>query len=362
WIHVLLPEQKYFYLELKKQLSKKIGLKVHLRKGKIYIQGILARDQDFDDLSRLAKSMNSGFILQTQMSQKLKINIQNKVNKQLKNQGLPLQNISFAESLETQIFNKNENIDSYEKILGFNGVEVVRTTSSLDLAPTVKVQITVAEIKKNAALNYGIKWPETYAATVLPNGEKQFSNLDWTASAIERNGWGRVLASPNILCRSGKTAEFMAGGEIPIKILNFKMQSITWKPYGILLKVSPLADASGRISLSLQTEISTLDKSSMVDGVPGILKNSVSSHFDLLESQTIALSGLIKNENGQSSQGLPGLSSLPILGGLFGSQDYLANRSELVIFVRPEVLSNNPEPIEKNNLSHLGGGIDESRK
>jgi type II secretory pathway component GspD/PulD (secretin) len=62
----------------------------------------------------------------------------------------------------------------------------------------------------------------------------------------------------------------------------------------------------------------------------------------LRKTRTIALSGLIKNEWGDSRAGLPGLARLPILGALFGSQDWLERKTELVVFVTPEAL-----PLEK---------------
>ena len=149
----------------------------------------------------------------------------------------------------------------------------------------------------------------------------------------------RVLARPNLLCRSGKEAEFVAGGEFPIKIFNYRQQDVVWKRYGIVLKIKPKADASGRISLGLETEVSTIDPAHTVDGIPGMLTNRVASYFDLTRPRTIVLSGLLKNEDSVHNAGVPGLSGLPILGPLFGSKEWKENRTELVIFVRPSIVS-----------------------
>ena len=72
--------------------------------------------------------------------------------------------------------------------------------------------------------------------------------------------------------------------------------------------------------------------------MPAMFTNSVSSHFDLVQAKTIMLSGLIKSDSQQSNQGLPWLTQIPILGVLFGSQDFRENRSELVIFVTPTII------------------------
>jgi pilus assembly protein CpaC len=215
----------------------------------------------------------------------------------------------------------------------------VRDEQSLDIAPTIKVEITVAEIKRNLSLKYGLRWPSGYSAKILKTGETELDDLPFNLTALESQGYGKILASPNILCRSGKEAEFLAGGEFPIKIMNFKTQDVVWKRYGILLRVKPRADSAGRISLSIETEVTTLDDAHKVDDIPGLLTNRVSSHFDLTRPQTIALSGLIKREEGNSSEGAPFLSRIPVLGALFSSKDFRENRSELVIFVRPVILS-----------------------
>ncbi len=106
------------------------------------------------------------------------------------------------------------------------------------------------------------------------------------------------------------------------------------------------------MSISIETEVTTLDNSNKIDDIPGLLTNRVSSHFDLTKPQTIALSGLLKNEEGKSSEGVPFLARLPVLGALFASKDFSENRSELVIFVRPTILKENES---SENPQHLSG-------
>ena len=59
--------------------------------------------------------------------------------------------------------------------------------------------------------------------------------------ALETKGLGRVLASPNLLCRSGSVAEFLAGGELPIRTSQYFGGEMVWKKHGVLLKVKPVA-------------------------------------------------------------------------------------------------------------------------
>ena len=230
---------------------------------------------------------------------------------------------------------------SFIKTLAPLGLAVEITEAVIELQPLVRVKIAVTEVRKKFMQKFGVGWPPMASAQILPNwiAPGKAEGISVQLDALEENGIGKILASPNILCRSGKNAEFFAGGEFPIKVIGHKTQAVTWKKYGIILKVAPVADRSGRMSIGLTTEVSTLDHSQSVDGVPGLLTNRIESHFDLSQSRTIALSGLLREESGNSRQGLPGLSSIPILGLLFSSQDYRDQKTELIVFVTPEVVT-----------------------
>src|SRR5690606_20444887 len=108
--------------------------------------------------------------------------------------------------------------------------------------------------------------------------------------------------------------------------------------HGIMLSFKPLADRSGKLSLSLSVEISLIDQAQSIDGIPGLLVNRVESHLNLVESQTIVLSGLIKEQTGKSTQGIAALKNIPVIGLLFSSEDFRNDRTELVVFVTPKVL------------------------
>jgi pilus assembly protein CpaC len=224
-----------------------------------------------------------------------------------------------------------------ERVLGPYGFRVQASASTLSLEPLVRVRIIVAEFRKSMSRSIGLKWPSAARAQLLPDFRFPMDELVVAIQALESRGLGKVLASPTLVCRSGKEAQFLAGGEFPIKIANHKSREVIWKRHGVLLKIRPRADFSGRMSIGIETEVSMIDTANTVDGVPGLLTNRIESHFDLATSRTIALSGLIKKEWGESSSGLPGLGRLPILGPLFSSRDYIDNKTELVVFVTPEV-------------------------
>lgn len=353
-VQVLHPNKTNSLVDLKKDLQSIVGLSVQVADGDLLIKGQLYRLQDWIKLADFARSKYFSY----QMRAKISLDLQNAAQKYFQElferAKLPPQTVIFEPSPEVRVSAPDLAFKKYQQLLSPFGIVVIRDENSLDVAPTVKVQITVAEIKRDLTMKYGLRWPSSYSAKILSTGQRELDDLPFNLTALEGQGYGKILASPNILCRSGKEAEFLAGGEFPIKIMNYKAQDVVWKRYGILLRVKPKADAAGRISLSIETEVTTLDDSRKVDNIPGILTNRVSSHFDLTRPQTIALSGLLKSEDGKSSEGVPFLSRLPVLGALFSSKDFRENRSELVIFVRPTILK---EGDDGEDQEHLQGRV-----
>jgi pilus assembly protein CpaC len=236
------------------------------------------------------------------------------------------------------------------KILGPFGFQIEQSGASLMLEPLVRVQIVVAEIKKNKRGAIGIDWPTTLEGQLLPVPKLPYDGvLRFGLNALETQGIGRILAEPTLLCRSGKEAQFLAGGEFPIKVSSFKNQSVSWKRHGVLLKIRPKADSSGRMSIAIEAEVSMIDAANTVDGIPGLLTNRIETHFDLTSSRTIVLSGLIKKEWANSAQGLAGLSSIPVLGPLFNSQEFRDQETELMIFVTPQIAQPGVKNVSKSN-------------
>jgi pilus assembly protein CpaC len=318
--------------------ARTLGLVLSKRSRKVMVTGRLQRWQDWDSLASACSSETCEYEMRASVSPEVEKEIRKQLRKKLSQFSLFAYRLELTDRFQIHVSPQLPQVEKISHLMARYGVAVIKDSTSLEMQPLVKVQITVAEIKKEAFLNYGVQWPTSYSAQILPKTENPISPISLELQAMESNGTGRVLASPNLLCRSGKEAEFVAGGEFPIKIMNFKTQDVVWKRYGILLKIKPLADFSGRMSISLETEISSLDTAHTVDGIPGLFTNRVQSHFDLSEPRTIALSGLIKSESGQSKAGLPGLSRVPILGSLFSSKDFRESRTELVIFVRPEII------------------------
>ncbi|WP_413288896.1 pilus assembly protein [Bdellovibrio sp. HCB337] len=351
-VQVIQPLKKVLLTTFEKELRKTLGLRLKVKNHQVTISGKLYRWEDWLLLAKISEQSGVSYAMAAEIPAGLRTKAQALWQDEFAKEGLAPVPVHFAQTLHARLSVDAAAFSKYENILGPFGVLLEKDAQALNIEPVVKVEITVAEVRRDFALRYGIQWPSSYAARILSTGEKQFEDLLLNAQALEQQGHGKILASPNLLCRSGKEAEFLAGGEFPIKIANYKTQDVVWKKYGIVLKVRPKADSSGRMSIALETEVSTIDPSRTVEGIPGLLTNRISSHFDLSQSQTIALSGLIKNEEGKSVEGLPALSRIPVLGALFSSRDFKENRTELVILVRPSIMRENV-PVG-SQARHLG--------
>jgi pilus assembly protein CpaC len=190
--------------------------------------------------------------------------------------------------------------------------------------------------------------------TVLDTGPTNASNaLSYFGVATEitskiniaiNNGDALLLASPVLSARSGGEAEFLSGGEVPIPVSNgLGDTSVEFKEFGIILRIKPRADNAGNIVAEVETELSTVDDSLAVNNTPGFRTRKTSTDVSLRDGQTLVLSKLVSNEISRNTTGVIGLSKIPILGALFRSTNFRNAKSELVIFVTPQIFNSDSE-------------------
>jgi pilus assembly protein CpaC len=178
------------------------------------------------------------------------------------------------------------------------------------------------------------------------NGAYRFgSSYGVTIKMVQNNKNAHFIARPKLLCRSGEKAEFLAGGEIPIKTVAENLSSVEYKPFGIILNIEPVVDNYGNIATSIEVENSTI--SEFLDGEPAFQSSRVRTNINVKSGEVIVLSGLVNREHAKAVDKIPLLGSIPILGELFKSRSFKSNKSELVIFVTPVVMSPDNEENER---------------
>jgi len=157
---------------------------------------------------------------------------------------------------------------------------------------------------------------------------------------LEQSGEALTVAEPRLSCRSGGHARFVAGGEIPVPVVNsVGSTDVEFREYGVILDIKPVVDTPGIVMLRVETEISQVDNAQRVAGIPGLLKRRSTTDIDLKHGDTVVIAGLMQRQRSRDSEGLPGVSRLPAVGRLFGVKGQRQEESEVVIFLTPRLES-----------------------
>ena len=158
--------------------------------------------------------------------------------------------------------------------------------------------------------------------------------VDVVVKALETKGLARRLAEPNLTALSGETASFNAGGEIPVPGRDENGNATTeFKKYGVQLNFTPTVLDDGVINLKLHPRVSDIDRSVLVNGVPGLTTRETETTLELRDGQSFAVSGLLQSNNLKNIEQLPYVGQIPVLGALFRSASYRKRESDLVVIV-----------------------------
>ncbi len=336
-VHVVRSGQKEFLTELQTELAAMKGLRLVTDVQPLEIHGTLLRFRDWRRIAELARENGGEFAFKAQALPDAAAEALGILKTLAREAGLPILRFTADPQFTVHVPKGAKSLQqSVRDVFAPFGVRVVSGDGQLMIQPLVRTQVVLAELSRSQSRSFGVEWPSAYRARLVPKPAVP-DDLLVTLKALEARGEAQILASPNLICRSGGEARFHAGGEFPIRLVSRQTRDVVWKQHGVILNVRPTADFSGALSIELETEVSLLDMAHAVDGIPALKSNKVKSHFDLAGKRTIALSGLIKQEMGHSRDGLPLFGSLPVLGPLFSSRQFRAEQSELVVFVTPEV-------------------------
>lgn len=172
--------------------------------------------------------------------------------------------------------------------------------------------------------------------------------LTLALDAAKENGLAKILAEPTLTTLTGQEASFLSGGEFPIPVpRGVDTSAIEFKDFGVGLKVLPTVLSDGRINVRINVSVSELSNATTVTltsehsnssfVIPSLTKRSASGTVELADGQTIGLAGLINDNMRSMVTKFPGLGSVPVLGSLFRSQNFVKGETELVILVTPRL-------------------------
>ncbi|MYM80830.1 type II secretion system secretin GspD [Duganella sp. FT50W] len=172
--------------------------------------------------------------------------------------------------------------------------------------------------------------------------------LGAVASALESDGNANILSTPNMVTLDNELATIRVGQNVPILTGQFTttsgtnsnpFQTIDRKDVGLTLKVRPQISEGGTIKLAIYHETSSVDKSTLTAASGITLNNRVIENNVIADDgQIVVLGGLIEDTEGDGTDKVPGLGSIPVLGNLFKSQSRTRKKTNLMVFLRPVVI------------------------
>ena len=251
----------------------------------------------------------------------------------------------------------------------------VRTViESLDVAsPQVLIKVLVAEVTHSDGTDIGMEYSivsddstvnlmqQFGLNSAVQTAQPGFSinvvnaNLDLTVRVLQEIGNLEVLSRPYILASDNQDANITVGEEVPF-ITNTQFtelggtrNTVRYEDVGIILNVTPHIGPNGLVTMDVSPEISALSGetvpiSDSVDA-PVIAKRSAKTRVALRSGQTIIIGGLMEDEKTVTRRQIPGLGELPIIGPLFGRDIEEVRKTELLIFLTPQI-AQRPEELE----------------
>ncbi len=179
----------------------------------------------------------------------------------------------------------------------------------------------------------------------------------------------QVLSAPKILTLNNEPATLQVGDQVPIVTQQSQgvtspgspiVNNIELRDTGVILQVTPRVNDSGTIILDISQEVSDV-ATTTTSGInsPTIQQRRLSSTVATRSGQMIALGGLIRNRKTREKSGIPFLSQIPVIGGLFGRKVDTGSRTELIILITPTVIRSPEET--KNIVDALIDGLDLTR-
>ena len=162
----------------------------------------------------------------------------------------------------------------------------------------------------------------------------------------------KILAEPNVMAISGQEGSFLAVGKILIPVAQDTISgsnriTLEEKEFGVGLKFTPTVLAGGRINLRVAPEVSELSREGVGIGAAGTVNRAIlplittrraSTTVQLIDGQSFAISGLIKNNTTANIKAFPVLGEIPVIGALFRSTDFQQDRTELLFIVTPRLV------------------------
>lgn len=177
----------------------------------------------------------------------------------------------------------------------------------------------------------------------------------------------KVLSNPSLVVVNNQKATLQVGDVVPVSTgsatvlttSNTVVNTIDYRNTGIILNVSPRISVNGTVRLDVEQEISNVSTATAASLTPTVSERKVKSSISVANGQTVLLAGLISEQQNGNRSGIPGLDQIAGLGDAFGHQDKKTTRTELIIFIRPQIIRDGTDAhsVAEELRSKLRGNI-----
>lgn len=233
----------------------------------------------------------------------------------------------------------------------------------------ILLKVRIAELKRSAVRQLGsdfnVDISDFFMSSTLAGGgniitSNTFNNgsFNLVLNALATNGSAKILAEPNLVVLSGKTATFIAGGEFAVPTVvgvgGAQAATTSFKGFGTQLNFTPTVLDRDRVRLKVAPTFSTLNSDNSVDGIFGLDTRAVTTTVDLREGQVLAIAGLLQEQQRGDSKRVPFIGDIPLLNVFFANRSVSRDETELLIVVSPELV----HPLEPEDAPTLMPGME----
>lgn len=221
---------------------------------------------------------------------------------------------------------------------------------TVEARDNIRLDFYFVQMNKSYGHQIGLGWPGQVPAPTLEASYDLMSGTFGSASAVvsdvplphldvaQTSGWAKIMRQAAVVTTNGEKASFSGGGEVNVLVQSAVGTGVQKINFGSQVEVEPAYDSeTGRIELKLHADIAELE-SDRGTGVPGRITTELNTVVNLELGQSLVLAGLTSRTKRRSRTGLPGLSQIPILGFLFGTQNQAEEESENIVIIVPTVV------------------------
>ena len=217
----------------------------------------------------------------------------------------------------------------------------------------VRIDFYFVQYDKNSSYGVGLGWPSSIGGDQVIKSTVTFDFVGGSRAATasitnqpiprldiaSRKGWAKVLKQATVVTNNGIEANFSNGGEQNFTVNTGLTVGVQRIQFGTDITVLPRYNAQKReIEMRLVADVSDLTAAVSAGALPGRTTSKLTTNITLKLGQSIVLSGIRTKSQTHSVDGLPGLSSIPVVGLLFGSHSNEELQTEGAIFVVPNVV------------------------